>query len=177
MWPVFIEKLNCEFLRNDAGGEVQLIIFSPHFYWVVLGVLKCVKNIWITALWTNLDLVNVASIHWEIQVRVFENDAWGEVQLIILFLHQVFTIIYIFRCVKKLEITAPGTNLDLVNVASIRCVIKFRVLRNDVGGEVQLIILFLHFYWVVLWVLECIGKLFITPPRSNLDLVNLASIR
>ena len=67
MWPVFIEKLNCEFLRNDAG----------------------------------------------------------EVQLIILFLHQFFTIIYILECVKKLKITAPGTNLDLVNVASIRCVIKF----------------------------------------------------
>ena len=92
MWPVFIEKFKCEFLRNDAGGEVQLII---------------------------------------------------------LFLHQFFNIIYIFRCVKKLEITAPGMNLDLVNVASIHCVIKFRVLRND-AGEVQLIILFLHFYWVVL---------------------------
>ena len=92
MWPVFIEKFKCEFLRNDAGGEVQLII---------------------------------------------------------LFLHQFFTIIYILRCVKELEITAPGMNLDLVNVASIHCVIKFRVLRND-AGEVQLIILFLHFYWVVL---------------------------
>ena len=68
MWPVFIEKFKCKFLRNDPGGEVQLII---------------------------------------------------------LFLHQFFTIIYILRCVKKLEITAPGTNLDLVNVASIRCVIKF----------------------------------------------------
>ena len=87
MWPVFIEKFNCKFLRNYAGGEVQLII---------------------------------------------------------LFLHQFFTIIYIPRRVKKLEITAPGTNLDLVNVASIRCVIKFRVLRNE-PGEVQLIILFLHF--------------------------------
>ena len=117
MWPVFIEKFKCEFLRNDAGGEVQLII---------------------------------------------------------LFLHQYFTIIYILRHVKKLEITAPVTNFDLV--ASIRCVIKFRVLRNDAGGEVQLIILFLHFYWVVLRVLGCIGKLFITPLRSNLDLVNVASI-
>ena len=120
MWPVFIEKFKCEFLRNDAGGEVQLII---------------------------------------------------------LFLHQFFTIIYIFGHVKKLEITALGTNLYLVNVASIRCVIKFRVLRNDAGGEVQLIILFLHFYWVVLRVLGCIKKLFITPPRSNLDLVDVASIR
>ena len=87
MWPVFIEKFKCEFLRNDAGGEVQLII---------------------------------------------------------LFLDQFFTIIYILKRVKKLEITAPGTNLDLVNVASIRCVIKFRVLRND-AGEVQLIILFFEF--------------------------------
>ena len=122
MLPVFIEKFKCKFLRNYAGGEVQLII---------------------------------------------------------LFLHQFFTIIYILRHVKKkkkLEITAPGTNLDLVNVASICCVIKFRVLRNDAGGKVQLIILFLHFYWVVLQVLWCIGKLFITPPRSNLDLVNVASI-
>ena len=93
MWPVFIEKLTCELLRNDAGGEVQLII---------------------------------------------------------LFLHQFFTIIYILKRVKRLEIIAPGTNLDLVNVASIHCVIKFRVLRNDAGGEVQLIILFFHFYWVVL---------------------------
>ena len=110
MWPVFIEKFKCEFLRNDAGGEEQLII---------------------------------------------------------LFLHQFFTIIYILGRVKNLEITAPGTNLDLVNLASIRCVIKFRVLRNDAGGEVQLIILFLHFYWVVLRVLRCIKKLFITPPRST----------
>ena len=68
MWPVFIEKFKCEFLRNVAGGEVQLII---------------------------------------------------------LFLHQFFTIIYILECVKKLETTAPGKNLELVNVASIRCVIKF----------------------------------------------------
>ena len=59
MWPVFIEKFKCEFLRKDTGGEVQLII---------------------------------------------------------LFLYQFFTIIYILGCVKKLEITAPGTNLDLVNV-------------------------------------------------------------
>ena len=120
MWPVFIEKFNCEVLRNDAGGEVQLII---------------------------------------------------------LFLHQLFTIIYIVGCVRKLKITDPGTNLDHVNVASIRCVIKFRVLRNDTGGEVQLIIFFLHFYWAVLLVLGCVGKLLITPPRTNLDLVNVASIR
>ena len=97
MWSVFIEKFKCEFLRNDAGGEVQLII---------------------------------------------------------LFLHQFFTIIYILRRVKKLEITAPGTNLDLVNVASIRCVIKFRVLRNDAGGEVQLIILFLQLFFKFLGALE-----------------------
>ena len=73
MWPVFIEKFNCEFLRNDAGEEVQLII---------------------------------------------------------LFLHQLFTIIYVLWCVKKLEITAPGTNLDLVNVASICYVIKFQVFEK-----------------------------------------------
>ena len=59
----------------------------------------------------------MAIIYWEIQVRVLRNDAGGEVQLIILFLHQFFTIIYILGPVKKLEITAPGTNLDLVNVA------------------------------------------------------------
>ena len=68
MWPVFIENFNWEFLRNNAGGEVQLII---------------------------------------------------------LFLHQFFTIIHILGCIRKLENTAPGTNLDLVNVANTHCVIKF----------------------------------------------------
>ena len=63
MWPVFIEKFNCEFLRNDAGGEVQLIILFLHFYWAVLGVLECVGKLKITVPRTNLDLVNVASIH------------------------------------------------------------------------------------------------------------------
>ena len=45
MWPIFIEKFNCEFLRNDAGGEVQLIILFLHFYWAVLGVLECVGKL------------------------------------------------------------------------------------------------------------------------------------
>ena len=35
VWPVFIEKFNCELLRNDAGGEVQLIILFLYFYWAV----------------------------------------------------------------------------------------------------------------------------------------------
>ena len=63
MWPVFIEKFNCELLRNDAGGEVQLIILFLHFYLVVLDVLGCVGKILITAPRTNLYLVNVASIY------------------------------------------------------------------------------------------------------------------
>ena len=61
MWPVFIEKFNCELLRNDAEGEVQLITSFLRFYWAILGVLKFIKKILITALMTNLEIVNVAS--------------------------------------------------------------------------------------------------------------------
>ena len=49
-------------------------------------------------------------------------------------------------------------------------------LINDTG-EVQLITSFLHFYWAILSVLEFIRKLLIIALRTNLEIVNVASIR
>jgi hypothetical protein len=62
MWPVLVEKFNCGFLRNDAGEEVQLILYFLHFLWGVCGVLRCIRKVLIRGSRTNLDLVNVASI-------------------------------------------------------------------------------------------------------------------
>ena len=71
MWPVFVEKFNSEFLINDTG-EVQLITSFLRFYWAILGFLKFIRKLLITALMTNLEIVNVASIRCAIQLRVFE---------------------------------------------------------------------------------------------------------
>ena len=71
MRPVFVEQFNSEFLINDTG-EVQLIISFLRFYWAILGVLGFIRKLLITALMTNLEIVNVASIRCAIQLRAFE---------------------------------------------------------------------------------------------------------
>ena len=71
MWPVFVKQFNSEFLINDTG-EVQLITSFLHFYWAILSIFGFIKKLLITALRTNLEIVNVASIHCAIQLRVFE---------------------------------------------------------------------------------------------------------
>ena len=71
MWPVFVEQFNSEFLINDTG-EVQLITSFLRFYWAILSVLKIIIKLLIIALRSNLEIVNVASIHCAIQLRVFE---------------------------------------------------------------------------------------------------------
>ena len=53
---------------------------------------------------------------------------------------------------------------------------NFEFLINDTG-EVQLITSFLHFYWAILSVLKFIRKLLITAHGTNLEIVNVASIR
>ena len=58
------------------------------------------------------------------------NHAGGEVHLIILFLHQFFTIIYVLGCVGKLRIIAFRRMFKLINVASIRLTIQFRVFEQ-----------------------------------------------
>jgi len=52
---------------------------------------------------------------------------------------------------------------------------NFRFLRNDAGGMVHLIILFLYWFWTTLHVLGCIRKLGITPFRGMFQLVNVAN--
>ena len=71
MWPVFVKQFNSEFLINDTR-EVQLITSFLHFYWAILSVLGFIRKLLITALRTNLKIVNVASIRCAIQLRVFE---------------------------------------------------------------------------------------------------------
>jgi hypothetical protein len=53
---------------------------------------------------------------------------------------------------------------------------KFEFLSND-GGDLHVIILFLHYFWAILSVLGCVRKLGITPLRGMFRLVNVASIR
>ena len=65
----------------------------------------------------------------------------------------------------------------LVNVASIRLTIQLRLLRNDEGGDLHVIILFLPYFWAILSVLGCVRKLGITAFRRMFHLVNVASIR
>jgi len=43
-------------------------------------------------------------------------------------------------------------------------------------GGVQLITLFLHFLWANPGLLICVRKVFITAPRTKLELVNVISI-
>ena len=71
MWSVFVEQFNSEFLINDTG-EVQLITSFLRFYWAILSILGFIRKLLITALRTNLEIVNVASIRCAIQLRVFE---------------------------------------------------------------------------------------------------------
>jgi len=52
---------------------------------------------------------------------------------------------------------------------------NFGFLSNGAGGEVHLIILFLHWFWTILHVLGCVRKLGITPFRGMFQLVNVAS--
>ena len=70
MWPVFIVKFKSEFLINGAG-EGQLITPYLHLFWVILNALFCVVELYIRAFRENLLRVNVASIHYTIQFRVF----------------------------------------------------------------------------------------------------------
>jgi len=63
MWPVLVEQFNCGFLRNDAGGEVELITSFLHLFWAILGVFTFIRKLLITAFMTNLDPVNPASIY------------------------------------------------------------------------------------------------------------------
>ena len=100
MWPVFIEKFNCEFLKNDARGEVQLIILFLHFYWAVfLSALKSYKLRLLGKIQTLL--------MWPVFIEKFNcellrNDAGGEVQLIILFLHFYWAVLGVLKCVEKI---------------------------------------------------------------------------
>ena len=71
MWPVFVEQFNSEFLINDTG-EVQLITSFLRFYWAILSILGFIRNLLITALRINLEIVNVASIRCAIQSQVLE---------------------------------------------------------------------------------------------------------
>jgi hypothetical protein len=47
---------------------------------------------------------------------------------------------------------------------------------NDAGEEVHLIISFFYLSWAILRVLECFGKLLITPFSAMFHLVNVATI-
>jgi len=65
------------FWEMMQGGGVQIINVLLHFHWAILRVPMSVGKLWITPLRTNLDCVNVASIGWAIQVRVFEKWCRG----------------------------------------------------------------------------------------------------
>ena len=56
---------------------------------------------------------------------LLRNDAGDVVHLIILFLHQFSTILYILKCVRKLGITPFFGMSHLVNVATTCLTIKF----------------------------------------------------
>ena len=71
MWPVFVVQFNCEFL-NDGGGDLYVILLFLHQFFAIIYVLGPVKKLGITDFWRMFKLVNVASFHFTIQLRVFE---------------------------------------------------------------------------------------------------------
>ena len=127
MWPVFVEQFNSEFLINDTG-EVQLITSFLRFYWAILSIIGFIKKLLITALRINLEIM------WPVFVVQFNceflrNDG-GDVQLIFLFLNWFWAVLCVLWCVGKLRIAPFRTVLYLVNVASIRLTIQFRVFEQ-----------------------------------------------
>ena len=104
------------------------------------------------------------------------NHAGGEVHLIILFLHQFFTIIYVLGCVGKLGITAFRRMFILQMWPVLALQFDFGFLSND-AAVLHLIILVLHLFPTIIYVLRCVRKLRITPFMRMSHLVNVASIR
>ena len=74
MWPVFVVQFNCEFLRNDGGGDLYVILLFLHQFFAIIYVLGPVRKLEITAFRTMFNLVNVASFRLTIQLRVFEQS-------------------------------------------------------------------------------------------------------
>ena len=72
MWPVFVVQFNCEFLRNDGGGDLYVILLFLHQFFAIIYVLGCVRKLGITAFRRMFHLANVASIGVTIRFRVFE---------------------------------------------------------------------------------------------------------
>jgi len=105
----------------------------------ILSVLGCVRKLEITPLRGMFHLVNVASIHLTIQLRVFEkNDGGGDLHVIILFLYQFLAILSVLGCVRKLEITPLRRMFHLVNVASIHLTIQLRVFGDMMEEEIYM---------------------------------------
>ena len=71
MWPVFVLQFNSGFLSND-GGDLHVIVLFLHQFFPIPYVLGCVRKLGITAFRTIFKLINVASIHRKIQLRVVE---------------------------------------------------------------------------------------------------------
>ena len=65
-------QFNFEFLINDGGGDLHVIILFLHQFSTILYVLGFVRKLGITALRRMFNLVNVASYRLTIQLRVFE---------------------------------------------------------------------------------------------------------
>jgi len=149
------------FWRHDGGGDLHVIILFLHQFLATLSALGCVGKLGITPLRRMFHLVNVASIHLTIQLRVFEkNDGGGDLHVIILFLHQLVAILSVLGCVRRLGITPLRRMFHPVNVASIHLTIQLRVFeKNDGGGDLHVIILFLHQFWAILSVLGWVVKL------------------
>jgi hypothetical protein len=61
-------------LRNDGGGDLNVIILFLHYFWAILGVLGGVRKLESTPFTGMFYFVNVASIRLTIpiQVRAFE---------------------------------------------------------------------------------------------------------
>ena len=127
MWPVFISNFNFEFLSNDAGGVVHLITWFLHQFFTIVYVLGCVKKLEITAFRAMFNHVNVASIRLTIQFRAFEKW-WRRCGASNQFISP--PILRVLGCVRKLEITPFRRMSHLVNVASIRLTIQFRVFEQ-----------------------------------------------
>jgi hypothetical protein len=45
MWPVFVLQFKFEFLRNDGGGDLHVIILFLHQFFANLGLLGFVRKL------------------------------------------------------------------------------------------------------------------------------------
>ena len=105
------------------------------------------------------------------------SDGGGDLYVILLFLHQLFTIIYVLGPVKNLGITAFRAMFNLVNVASFLLQFNCGSLSNHRVGDLYVILLFLHQFFAIIYVLGPVRKLGITAFRRMFNLVNVASFR